>query len=225
VATPPDTGIVPAPAPIPQTIAIEGFGFHPGEHVQVQVIDESHRLDESRARAQATADANGTIQVALQVLAPAPCAGFFLPLIVATGDEGTSVSSRLFLAQPMILCPQRLPPGGVVPTAGTVSPGAPAVEPALSAQTTGIVLSVSLRSPRVRRGGREAATISAASGETVTLTVRYRNHGSMHRSLQIGDAPAIVRWRVPRTAHTGKATVEVTGASSTVTIQTAFTVR
>ncbi|MDQ2743100.1 MAG: hypothetical protein M3Z66_12510 [Chloroflexota bacterium] len=206
--SPPTPAPFPTPAPVSRTFVTQGFGFRAGEHVTLQVVDPAGHFDESASRTETTADGQGRIMATLHAIVPAACTGLAFPLIVATGNEGTSVSAHLFWLRPMILCPLRGAP--VSGTGSTASSGA--------------ILGVSLRSPSVHRGRLERATIVSDAAGTVSLTIKYRGNVTMHRTVRVSaGSPAIVRWRIPLHAKLGRAWIEV--ASPGMSLRSMFTVR
>jgi hypothetical protein len=72
----------------------------------------------------------------------------------------------------------------------------------------------------------EGATIQTGDSGTISLSVRYSGHAGMKRTLQGSAAkPLSIHWRVPRTAHPGRATLSVVSAATAASLQASFTVK
>jgi hypothetical protein len=73
------------------------------------------------------------------------------------------------------------------------------------------VVSVELSPLHVHRGGTTKATITASTDDKVTLVVRYHHARPVKYHGTVGSSGKLVkRWKVPRKAPIGKATVTVT---------------
>jgi hypothetical protein len=72
-------------------------------------------------------------------------------------------------------------------------------------------VSVELTPLHVKRGGTTRASITAGSNDKVTLVVQYHRSKPVTYRATIGSSGKLVkRWKVPRRAPLGKATVKVT---------------
>lgn len=244
----PPAGQQPAPvvqsAPRLATMALDGFGFVPGERVSVQQLASS--LYPALPAVAGVADAQGRIQFPVQVYLPPFCSGpFFVPRLVATGDHGTSVVSTVFVRQMlMIACPYHRPPGVGVGTPvppGNPQPSAPStvqnpsvapVSPGpadVAAPTTAdITPALSFRlHPAVGHPGKlERAVVQTATGGTVSLSVVYPAHRVVHVSATVGAAGSTtLHWRTPRHTHAGAAHLTVNVEPGQLSLQGRFRVK
>jgi hypothetical protein len=73
------------------------------------------------------------------------------------------------------------------------------------------VVSVELKPLHVKRGGTTRASVTADTDDKVTLVVHYHRGKQVTYRATIGPSGKLVkRWRVPRKAPLGKASVKVT---------------
>lgn len=214
----PEPGPLPNPRlpqpPAAQSAVVTGFGFVPGEAVDV--------VERGAPRAvsgvTATADGFGRFRAALHVTLPAPCGAYIgRQWIEATGNRGTSAVAYLGFPRPLAVpCPVTGRPGG-----GT-APGSPA---AVSNSTGTAILGLHLGQREVARGGAQSARVSLTSGAPITLSVRYAGgrQQTFHRRGKSGMLT--VRWHVPRQAGSGGAGVTLSVPSLGVTLGQHFAVR
>jgi hypothetical protein len=234
---------IPTFTPLLETLNIEGFGFVPGEQVALHIVEPSAVV--APPAPHVVADELGRIQATVQAYLPPPCGSWGgLPLLVAIGDKGTSVVTRLFWPRPWPLvaldmpCPVFRQPGGppnpgsapgttptstppgITPTSTSQNPTVPTQQPSSD------VLSIRLHPTTVHPGGIERAIIEADGAGSVRLVIRYPGHRIAHLSRQIGGSGhLVVRWRVPRTVHHGRARVHVTFEPEHISLLAEFTIR
>jgi len=237
--SPPASG--PQPAPIEQsaprlvTMTVNGFGFVPGERVSVQQPADSPYP--ALPAVAGVADAQGRIQLPVQVYLPPFCSGpFFVPRLVATGDRGTSVVATVFVRQSlMIACPYHRPlPGNPQPPAPStvqnpsVAPGLPAAAGATAPTNADVMPALSFRlHPAVGHPGKlQHAAVQTTTGGTVSLSVIYPAHRVVHVAATVGAAGrATLRWRTPRYTHAGAAHLTVTFNPGQLSLEGRFHVK
>jgi hypothetical protein len=219
--------VLPTPTPHLVTFNIQGFGFAAGEHVSIR---ETNIAQASQLAAVATsADASGRFEITMQAYVPFPCGPGSAsgPELVATGDKGTSLVSRLNWINPllMVACPVHVGPGdpGTPPPD---NPPVPAANSGTGAQTPSTLLALRLRPATARAGRMEHAVVRTAGTGVATLIVRYPSHGATHRSIHVPTSGAAgIQWRVPRSVHSGTAAIRLTFEPGHLSLQGSLTVR
>jgi len=204
----------PLPARALQLVHVTGFGFSPGEIVQVVQIG----LPGRSASTVATADGFGRITAALRVAVFSPCAAPLRIWLIATGNRGTSAAYPFGFGRPLsVPCPVSGGPG-----TGKIAPDNPPSP--LPSAAGGSTVGLHIQHRTVHPGSMERLRASLPAATSLTVSLRYAGgqRQVLHRRGAAG--PVTVQWRVPASVTRGKATVTVRLATPPLSLAQSFTV-
>lgn len=188
---------------------LQGFGFVPGEHVSVQ---ENFGSLTTPSPVTALADNQGRLHFSLQAYVPGHCSTGPVPLVLASGDQGTAVAAPLSWRDPIMSpCP-------------VVSPGRSTTARASAVASQPIA--ASLHPSSGHPGATERLHVRAEGASGVSLTVTYAGGSTAHRSATVPSSGyTTVRWVVPSSGSSGVAHIELTVEPGHFVLPFTFTVR